>query len=682
MNSCWPRGSYAALLDELDECPEAVSVMFDSELALLLRNPPPDQTIGEKVLGEALLRRWLYGNRCPDELMVPVRESCGPALWQIFESRMLRVRTTLNLPEKLSCDKATGLTVSERNSWRWLEERAGDYCDAHGMIAVARPDGKNEAIALPFLVFQGELRPGYVQDKHGNNIGQWTEEFCRIAHCFEQPPKVVVDVLCGIRRDLLEGGSFALPILVAFAQRADPVLNLSPLDLLCTGGLDATGALAAVGSLEAKRGLAHRLNVRVFIYPGVPTEDSGNDLALPPGTSARDCLRTMEHAFADRGIGQMNEAHALNRVKALKRDVHTGAVPLEKAEPRLARCEQVFTASKTPSSEFVQEGQFYAYLLRGSMANHSGNPIEGKACGEKARALAVSGNLDPMALAHAMAAAVVSLTDLGLLEEAEADGRSLLRHAETMPGEVQVKLRARMTASGALGGQPLLHLALINPKHKDESLELLNKAVDCARELNDKNELARDIAQRVLWHALFQPAQAIGEIEQSHGELKQLGEEGSRSEPYLVSCRWLAAYRLLLRGASAVESFASWPLPLNPPWLMAICLKYRGSLRAAAGEPVLALEDFSASFDALENQASVLMRFMAATSALQAAQSLREIRPKPSREFARKAKSLFLAVQPSLYGLLRDADWFHRAEILTNGTDPQGTANPQLKYRY
>jgi hypothetical protein len=682
MNSCWPRGSYAALLDELDECPEAVSVMFDSELALLLRNPPPDQTIGEKVLGEALLRRWLYGNRCPDELMVPVRESCGPALWQIFESRMLRVRTTLNLPEKLPCDKATGLTVSERNSWRWLEERAGDYCDAHGMIAVARPDGKNEAIALPFLVFQGELRPGYVQDKHGNNIGQWTEEFCRIAHCFEQPPKVVVDVLCGIRRDLLEGGSFALPILVAFAQRADPVLNLSPLDLLCTGGLDATGALAAVGSLEAKRGLAHRLNVRVFIYPGVPTEDSGNDLALPPGTSARDCLRTMEHAFADRGIGQMNEAHALNRVKALKRDVHTGAVPLEKAEPRLARCEQVFTASKTPSSEFVQEGQFYAYLLRGSMANHSGNPVEGKIYAEKARELAVRGNLDPTALADSMAAAVVSLTDLGLLEEAEADGRSLLSHAENMPGEVCVKLRARMTAAGVLGGQPLLHMALKDPKHENESLDLLNRAVNCAKELNDKVELARDIAQRVQWHALLQPSQAFDEIEQSHDDLRQLGAKGSRSEPYLISCRWLAAYRLLLRGDSAVESFDSWPLPESPPWLKAISLKYSGTLWAAAGEPDRAIADFRASFNALENQAPVLMRFLAATSALQAAHSLRQVGPEPSREFARKAKSLFLAVQPFLYGLQRDAAWVQRAEYLIQGCDPQGDGHPQLKYRY
>lgn len=671
---------------KIRECPGMVSVLFDSELVALLPFAESGGGLAPWLIGEAMTRLWLYDGQDLPELSRFLLGRCLPKFIRAFENFQRTKRMPggpqINWPETTP-KPPTGNSVEQR-AWEWMVERIQAFRAAHGVIAVvqAGPRKSQEAIAIPFRIAPAESRPGEVRDQNGRTVGHWISELNRIQHVFpDGVPMVTLSCDCGSRANLLEGGSLALAILVACWRQYGDLCDYDGLELICTGSADVAEKLTEVDGIEAKRDLARRLGARMFVCPGGIS--SPGSLAIPIGTLISGCSGIIWRGLENAGIGKLDVPQAHTLIGQLTKEVHDGLVPLSRASTRLERYESVFSAN--PDSTIAKEGTIFAQLLHGSIANHSAKPQEGRHWMEKAAKFAHKVGQHEL-YAHAVASSVVSLTDLGLLDQAEMAGRKLVKWIENkMVGPAPSLIMAEMEAKGALGGQPLLQKALIDPSLKAESLKLMKDALSKAEEVRSPTEIARDAVQIALWHALLEPVNAGPEIAKAQTQLDRLGKQGKVSELFLRQYRFLAVYRIMLRGAAASDGFNDWPLPdggVFGGWVRAVALKYRGALLAAAGKKSAAEKDFCESLEVLDVAEAPLFRFIGATVALQAAASLRTGPKSVWRTYAKKAKVEFSVLKDHLFGPHCDSGWSKRAEGLLAGIDVRALPNPQLIYRY
>jgi hypothetical protein len=244
-----------------------------------------------------------------------------------------------------------------------------------------------------------------------------------------------------------------------------------------------------------------------------------------------------------------------------------------------------------------------------------------------------------------------------------------------------------MRAYGALGAQPLLQKALFDSSFAAKSLLLIRKAVKEAEQIEDHDELSRelsrDLVQEVLWYALLKP----GEAERVHArvaaQISKLEHEKTEisRDYYLVRCRWLGAYRLWLKTGHLPRSrnWTEWPLPLERDdlaWVRATALKYRGTLLAAAGERDQAVRDFNESVRLLCGSGTPLLRFIGGTAALQAAESLQTVRV-PDAGYLKKALGVFRRFKAWGEGPVAGSQWLARVEGLRAGKPVRKLPDPQ-----
>jgi len=285
---------------------------------------------------------------------------------------------------------------------------------------------------------------------------------------------------------------------------------------------------------------------------------------------------------------------------------------------------------------------------------------------------------------------VVSLTDRGCLEEAEAMGRELLQEVRELPPGVSTedRVRCEMVAHGVLGGQPLLHKSLLDQTSATESLCLIQQALKRAKELGDHSEICRDAVQIALWHALLCPERTQDAVDEAATILTRSPvEERGASEVYLLRTRFLGAYRALLLDKRVPSDFNDWPLPPDdstcPMWPRATALKYRGTLRAAAGDRTGAENDFRVACDLLAAEIGPLLRFFGATTALQAAESLGADAPGGGDLFALRALAVFDECREWFSGKLSASRWSARARCLTAPAErTNAVETPQLYFAY
>ncbi len=692
--------SWTFLKDQLRRDPRCAVLFLDTELTCLLASPPIDPGLSVPLIGEGLLRLWLYDQRCPTGLRDTVQHAAGPRLLDALDQRLSNVRHGPVSGDTWNdlADDPSLVDEWARAAWSYACQRAREYRNAHGIIALVGGASAAEAIALPFTLTGGEETPGTIRDADGREITQWTLAVGKLTGLVNGSTfRVVLRCHDGPRTRSLEGGSFALAVLAALQREKGIIADYDPLDVLFTGDLDAAGSLLNVSGIPAKTQLAQRLGISLFVYPGT-IQKSPDRLAIPPGTPARECIDRIARHLDALGMDSLNARQANQRIRELKNEIHEGLLPLEQAVRRLDRYESVFHGE--PGSEYANEGMIYAAMLRGAMANHGGDPETGRGHLHRAAQLAQQSK-NPLVQMHSLGNMIVSLTDLGLLDEAENEARDLLKWVSTeFHGNTEEKIEARMVAAGVLGGQPLLQKALADPSLAAESLELLGQALDNARQLQQNPEIARDASQIALWYALLDPLNAPAQIEIAQREIRACGKDGDVSEQFLCNYRFLAAYRAILGnfprnlhgGTTSVSSadnlpdmfrcFTDWPLPQAEDWLLGTALKCRGCLHAVAGHADGALADFEQACAKLGHGNQVLIRFIGATAALQAADSLRLTHPAKSKDFAQQAHAVFESIKDILYGPHRDPSWIARARILAKGADPQGTDNPQLRYRY
>jgi hypothetical protein len=571
----------------------------------------------------------------------------------------------------------------ETRVWSFFSQRLSNILDADGFFPLAVGRGGGDAIIVPFRFRACEPKIGKVRDRSGSVLKNWSVTVARLEKEYGGDLGVQLLVEFGRRRGEIDGASFGLALVVAKERgRCISVGEYSPLDVLATGAFRA-GHLAEVEELDAKGELARRMGVKLFIAPSMVAGLDSN-FVVSPGLSIPDCIQRIGAELDRRCLSRLDFHGAKQNVARLWSSVHNALLPMEEAGARVQRYEAVFRSARHPAAvEMLNE----CVMLRAAIANHRGDPATALLNIDIAlRSALKEGN--PLNYVSALASQVVSLTDLGALREAEVLARHLLEWVEgEFRGSAETRIRCRMIIHGVLGGQPLLYRALRDPSCSKESLEHLEAAVEQATNVNDPSEICRDIVQVALWYALLKPEVSFTACEDAEARMRKLpGWPDETSLAYLSRARWLGAFRGYLLNATIPADFRSWSLP-NPEishasWLFATALKYRSTLVAAVGEGQKAEGTFTQACGLLERAREPLLRFIGATTALQAGESLFRARRSVALDFLHRAKGWFSSFNSYFHDRGWVALWQQRCAGLLKGESSANLPNPQANWPY
>ena len=661
--------SYQAIYHALLQEPHALALLSDRDLLKLLHTLPPQPRLKAAIFGEAIFRFWLFQDACDEEitkkLTAHLPDHCLSRI-----TALARHKTSAPLPENMEYGTPTHEFATSRH---FFYERANAMLRCDGMIPVVIGQS-SQALPIPFMLQPGENQETHFRDAAGFPLPKWnalvqdilTEHQCGIRLLIRTGPRAAD--LCG--------GSCALPVLLALARRDGRIGSYHPLHVLATGVV-FNGHIQPTGGIEAKRILAERMGCKMFAAPGQDTGDHTVNLSI--GLHVHQALEHINTRLLQLGISMIPSDAVGPCLQELIRGVHHSSITLSHAEKRLEHIEHAISAMK--KGPIATEQHIKAELLRGTMCNYNGDPQSGKKHIEKALQAAESEALW-LPYVNAVANQVVSLTDLGFLDQAKEMGLALINKVNHIGWSgAHDRLLAAKTAYGATGGQPLYQLALKNRDKDTErlSLECLENALDLARELENKEGIARGTAQCFLWQATFSPESMPEEYVAASQTLDTLGNDAPVSRTYLDRARFFGAYRHYLITQQLITGFDTWPLPeihtTQTTWLYATALKYRGTLHAANNHIEQAITDFNTACELLDHEAPPLIRFIGATAALQAARSLSHTDPIPAATFLKHAANIFQSLETIFPAEFGTANW------LSNALNHE-TPNPQSAFAY
>jgi tetratricopeptide (TPR) repeat protein len=623
--------------------PEALALFADSQLAGLFCCEQLPAEISASLSGEILLRKWLYQREASPFLGASIHDRFSRVLSDTFERRW----------------KSDGLKEISENSfasdsyehlaWSVFSQRASRFLRADGLIPVLVGAEKKEAIPIPFR-FEPGLPPDWkAMDAGGLAIRKWIPTVQRLEALYEGRLGFVADVNAGAECEHFEGESLALPLLVAKLRSEGRVPDFHPLRVLATGVWRGGGPSPAEG-LDAKAALARRMGAQFLSF-------GNEDHEIPTGTALNDLSAAVISRIDGTALLNLTPRQLRDAIRLIGDEMKNGQISLETAELRLNWHKN--SLESAGEEGLGPEARLSALSLRGAIFNHKGDADQAARCNEAARAEALKMN-NPRAYVDSTANQVVSLTDLGDLQKAEVLGRQLLDWVcEEMQGSTEEKKRAEMTACGALGGQTLLQSALAGAHGREESLDLLERALELAREIEDGRDICFDAVQIAGWHALLAPQTTEEAFQRALIQLREFPRATHAiSLAYLLRIRFLGAYRHWLSSGTVASDFERWELPAKKvahlSWVLASSLKYRGTLFAAGGKFAEAAEDFKSAVSLLERQAPPVLRFMGATVSLRAYLSLQRNIPNLAADFLERARAVFEAFDgtagPSLDG--------------------------------
>lgn len=666
--------SYGRLLDLIEQTPGAVALLSDSQLSKLLARLPAFLPRAAALLGEALLRAWLYETRCPANIQKVVQAGNLAAVWLEFakQAQPLR-RGNVESDRRDHRRRAPHFgTALETATWEFFSRRLDATLRADGFFPLAVGTAHAEAIAVPFCFHD---RPGVdhkIRDRGGLPLANWSAAVARLEHDYGSSLAADLLVDVGLRQADLEGTSFGLSFVLAKERlRGRWTGEFRPLDILATGSFEG-GRLTEVGKERAKADLAVRMGVKLLVSPGC-NRDLSQSFALPAGLDIEDCLKRVGGELECRNLCALDFHGASRGLADLKSMVHRGGIPLHDAEVKRKRYERFFCSCRHPAApDRLRECRTLEVAIR----NHRGQPTI------SSRTKAHAGG-DPLNHVETKANEVVSLTDQGELSKAEARGRSLLNWVKRSfrGGDEMMRIRCKMHACGVLGGQPLLHRALRYPGCAAESRELLEAALECAIDLNEPDEIARDLGQLTLWHALHDPEHCEGIIRQAEERIRRLAPASLEVHlDYLHRARWLGAFREYISTRLVRHGFRLWPLPetqiSGTSLLRGTALKYRGTLLAAAGETASSKESFKQACVLFEHAPIPLLGFIGGTVALQAGESLLKLERATGLRFLQEAEKAFLRL-PKNFVMPGGTGWLKRCRGLSRGQSHADLPNPQ-----
>jgi hypothetical protein len=666
--------SYAFIQRTVRQNRGSAALLSDTQLNTLISELPADHILAGTVIGEHLVRCWLY-DRCSG----PENCTCLPVPHVGFFAKFTEWICSAERHSRLPLEEIKNYTAENRMeeaAQQHIIRRSGFLLECDGIIPLAT-DYSDDAIAIPFRL-TSDCKDADVTDLQGSSLPQWTHDIQSISEALGDCLSLQLLCVTGAIAQHISGSSIGLAVILAYLRKHALIPDHSPLRLIGTGTFSG-GALQTVGSIEAKQKLADRLDA-LLIYP---VSDALQPDFPNVGAGVKDIEGCLNRLTAGRGLAtRLSPRKALMRLENLESEVHNNQVKPDVAHRLMDRMQTVFTGA--PLSPYSKEGQVRISLLAGQMANHAGQPEDAHRIFTETVELAQDAR-NPSLLNRAATNLIVTLTDLGRLADAERIGkRHLMEVTEKLPGTAQDIERCRMALHGALGqAQRVIALNESNPAGSDAarlSLENLTEAFTVASELEDPAEICRDQTEILLWQALIEPSGVTPVFEATMEILHRYsGKVHTVSEHFALRARWLAAYRIWLTQGTAEADFSGWELPdcrdsAALKWVLGTAQKYRGTLLAARNEMDAAREAFSDAVGLLDVKGQPLLQFISATAALQGGELLEDT------DMLQQAYKVFEKEQQLLSGRTAGSEWLARAKLLLDGKSPE--TNPQLCFQY
>lgn len=665
--------SYAFILNAVRQNRGTAALLTNRQLETLLTRHPADEILAGTIIGETLLRHWLYCRPSPpDNKIFPQFPEAD--VYPGFLEVIRQEGNHSHLPmEKLKLYEPKDR--KEEAIVQHLLRRINIFLDCDGIIPLAT-DYSEDAIAVPFKL-TCDCDAASITDRTGKPLSQWLNAVKRISSAVQE--KLSIELLCetGDLADHLDGQSIGLAVILAYLRKQAFLPDHSPLELIGTGIFE-NGRLQATGGIEGKLKLAERMCSRL-VYPGAQGEPLGQPAV---NDNIKVITSKLNRLITDGEIAiELTPHGALKRLEELEKQVHRSQVDQETAQRILKQLTPFFDGDS--ESSYSKEGSVRTTLLQGQMANHAGRPKAAhpylKEAIRKARALK-----NPTLYTKTTTNLIVSLVDLGQVDDAEALGQTSLEEiAHNLPGTAEAIEACRMALHGTLGQalrtKALLSRSPLETASAAESLSHLNTALDIATELEDPSEICRDQTELLLWYALLKPKALESVYSDTMKVLHRYASSiHSVSEYFACRARWLAAYRLYLCEGHISADFENRELPdcrdSGLGWLAGTSQKYRGTLLAATGKKDEAREAFYDAVRLLSQPASPLMHFICATAALQGGELLED------ESLLKQAQLIFKKEQERFPGDINGAVWLKRCEDLLKGGNPDN--NPQLHFQY
>jgi tetratricopeptide (TPR) repeat protein len=569
------------------------------------------------VEGELLCRLWLYGKNTPKSVIDalsnagPVVSSAVKYLAPDFKRDSFHMMLTL----------CSLLADSDKLTLQKFNARKSAFEQAHGLIPVV--DAAGEAFPVPFRLEQeSSSRDGIViLDEACQGVPSW--EDCAeglSAAIGNKGWRINLSCVQPVSGNMLVGGSFALPVWLAFhwMNRGVPALSW-----LASGAI-AEGRLKPVEGLQAKRRLAEKLGVQLWLTVGSSPSISGG-LSFSGGTSLNEVRGIVEEALEHHGLVPLSEASILAQAASLEVHVERKMVDYATARTRAEKWQQWLNEN----GKKQRPAYLKTLVILAAIDNHSGHAARADAYFREI--LGINWRHSALDRFQAINQFVVSLSDRMMLEDAEQVGRKLVAEIEAATfGSEEDYLLHKLGAIGALGGEVLLFKALRGSGCEQEAKACLDEAAQTALQLihtcgsfdSHRYHYSKSAVRTVLWTALFEPEQIEEAEKQVRSNLEALAAENPVSLAFLSRHRLLAAYRLWKLQGKVEGNLASLsvvePRNTSDNWLTATSLKYRGALFAASGKFDKAEADFKKAEELLREADGPLIQVIYLSILLQA----------------------------------------------------------------
>lgn len=680
------------MLDHIRRHRGFIRLLNVEALSRALAEPCGDPTLRARLASELTVRAWLYAGG-GDWTSLPERgavesgwHSFGlPASAREILSRWLceqGAHRRYALPDAM---KTGSLFVD------FLKRDVGDFEHAHGVIPFVfrteHPD-VDPVVLLPFMVRASSVC--CVTTADGKELPLLREGVERamqgLVACGELRADAFFRVILTSLHDpgiKLDGQSLGLPVMAAryFMLKKN---ELRALAVGLSGCLDHGGRLdvetrkANGAKLKAERLARYGIPVRVF------ATDAGAELASASWPVAQDLHSSLENLCQQVLLLPREHRRPMEdpglRLDAIGKGMRFGGVSAQQALAELAHIE---TSLEGRSDCLTQHHQLVLKGLQASALCHLGRAAESaRVTGELIR---LRHELGAEYIAEALIRQAVNLTDFADYGQAVVyadDAFRMARHLR-FHDRSDVELKAVSTKAQALASW-----ALIDSSKAAEARELSFKAVEMARAVDSispaaEKNVPRNLVYVFLCHALHDPRGAIGF---GAGIRDQVAID-PKSWPYYLRVRWLAAYRGLITGVPVVWCDFAEEMPGERGeggWLLALCCKYRGALRASQGDMQGAISDFNAALRFAENPgSSPLLKFLSATAGVQAVESLGMADKTLADGFAAKSTPIIRQmadwyVEPKISA----SKWEARLFGLLVGRSPSDVPNPQMFFPY
>ena len=674
----------------------------------MLKEPCGDTSIRARIASEITVRAWLLAGGAPWGSL-PERASIeeGWSRYGLDASEVAALSGWLSgeYPMRSYAMSALRGQISDVLFLGTLTRDLGNWETAQGVVPfVAIHEGLSilsDVVLLPFITAEiAGAAITIVQAADGKPLEGLEEGAERarraLAECgalqHDRGLRVTLVTLTDPGPDVtLNGHSLGLPVIISHYLRHRAChprcLTVGSSGCLGPGGrLDSS--LVDSTSLASKAVCLDRCGVALSIMPegcaaggedvrSWPTDKSlcevlqkllGEVLGLPAS------LRMSVH-----GIDSLE--HVDGRLRGIEFGMRFGALPASIALAEITLIKQHLEIKRDVRSRHLLAG---ASGLQAAALCHMGRTLESRAVAGEL--VAIGKEIGCQYAAEALVRQAVNMTDFAdyAMAVTYCDDAQKLSENLSILERADMQLEAVSTKA-----QALMYWGLINHRRVEESLILTRKSVEMARDLDGetptegRKNVPRNLAYLYLWHALHVPAEAAS-IENM---VREAACSDAKTWPYFLRTRWLVAYRGARAGTPVDWMRHEFELPDQKDdegWLLALALKYRGTLRASAGRLDEALDDFRGAISMMQLvESKPLLAFISATAAVQEGELLMNQFGAEVRDHLEKSLDVFRLMANWFNAPeISAARWIERVEGLLSGCPPASLPDPQRGFPY